>query len=166
MQTPISENDTWGYIYCYEILEYRTDTQISLKVGRAECVTRRFREWEYQCGLRILLRGWWPQIDSITEERSVGGYEDEGESDCRKVEGREYEDDSDDGDDSSDEDYEEESTEDESEDEDQGEVEEYDLDTSPVMSYRSRLAGPPAKWSHLLESEYILPAAQSSRSSN
>lgn len=74
MERPISSADVPGYIYCYEIRDPKTPTQVHLKVGRAVSLVKRLDEWSKQCGSKeVVLRGWWPgKIVDNEDDSGVG----------------------------------------------------------------------------------------------
>lgn len=143
---------------------------MSLKIGRAECVTRRIRQWEDQCGSVTPLKGWWPQTDAVrvtpsvvvdSDEEGVDRSEDESEE---YDEDQNYDSDSDESTDHGDEDYEydspgEESTENDSTDDDYEDDNQDKTQTylgMPSSCHGRFKAGPLAKRSHLLVGEYWL----------
>ncbi|KAG0207650.1 hypothetical protein BGX28_001168 [Mortierella sp. GBA30] len=66
MERPVSETDKPGYIYSYQLLEFRmTPTHTLFKVGRTDNVHRRMNEWSDKCGSPPILIEVFPEQGAL-----------------------------------------------------------------------------------------------------
>ncbi|GHJ84217.1 hypothetical protein NliqN6_0619 [Naganishia liquefaciens] len=69
MESPLSPNESAGYIYAYELRDISTEDVGYYKVGRTDNVPRRLKEWSKQCAShRPTLRDIFPQREASRDK--------------------------------------------------------------------------------------------------
>ncbi|EJD46097.1 hypothetical protein AURDEDRAFT_63622 [Auricularia subglabra TFB-10046 SS5] len=72
MVKPASQSDADGYIYTFELRQPALSSDVHLKVGRTNNVTRRLHEWGKQCGKEVVPRGLWPAPEGDGASMLIG----------------------------------------------------------------------------------------------